>query len=354
VSPTSGVGANARSSSPASDSERALRKRALFVSCGLASLLILSVALGLSAGRGSSSDPRLEALFLSMRAYRVGVAFFAGAALSVAGTIVQGLFRNPLASPEVLGTNAGALLGGKLALFVSFGVLAGRTPASVSPEMLVPFGCVFGALFALATVLSLSARRVSPVTLILTGYVLNGLFIGIGMFLSTLAQESFELQRAMSTFQSGSLSGSGSRQLLLVAVMASAATLPALAWSRSLDLLLAGEEEASSLGVEVARVRFWCVVWASLAAAGAVSVGGSVSFVGLIIPHAARRFTGPTHRYLLPAAFVAGGSFVVLCDALCRMVPLQSEFPLGVLTDLIGAPIFLWMLHRFGREGHYD
>jgi iron complex transport system permease protein len=333
---------------------RRLPLRGLVISASLALFLLLSIVLGLSVGRGTSSDAGVQVLFLGMRAYRAGVAFFAGASLAVGGVIVQGLFRNPLASPQILGTQAGAYLGGKLALFGTFVLFGGRAVQGVSPEMLVPLGCVVGAMFSLGAVLSVSSLRASTITLILTGYVLNGLFSSFGTFLSSLAQESFELHRAMSTFASGSISGSGSKQLLLVALLVLAGTMPILLWSRSLDLLLSGEQEALSLGVEVPRVRFWCVVWASLVTGGAVAVGGGVGFIGLIVPHAMRRFTGPAHRYLLPASFVAGGAFLILCDALCRAIPLKNEVPLQVLTELVGAPAFLWMLRRLGNEARHD
>jgi iron complex transport system permease protein len=327
--------------------------RGLVISASLALLLVVSAALALWIGRGNARDHSLHALFLGMRAYRVGVAFFAGASLAVGGVIVQGLFRNPLASPQILGTNAGALLGGKVALMLTFMVFGGRAVHGLAPEMLVPIGCVLGALLSLFAVLSISSLRASPVTLILTGYVLNSLFGSFGTFLGSLAQESFELHRAMTTFAMGSISGAGMRQVVLAALLAIAGTLPTLLWSDSLDLLLSGEEEALSLGVEVPRVRFWCVVWASLITAGAVAVGGGVGFIGLVIPHAMRRFTGPSHRFLIPASFVAGGAFLILCDALCRAVPLKQEVPLLVLTELIGAPAFLWMLRRLGQESRH-
>ncbi|HVZ32302.1 MAG TPA: iron ABC transporter permease, partial [Polyangiaceae bacterium] len=299
------------------------RRRGLRIALALALFTIVSFALGLWTGRGNPADPGMRELFLSLRAYRMGVAFFAGGAIAVGGAIVQGLVRNPLASPEVLGTNAGALLGGKLALFATFILFQDGAPGGISPEMMVPVGCMLGAVLSLATVLSISSLRANTVTLILTGFVLNGFFLSIGVFVSNLSQDFYELNRAMSTFASGSISGSGARQLTLVAALALAGTMPALLWSSSLDLLLSGEEEAAALGVEVSRVRFWCVVWASLMTAGAVAVGASVGFIGLIIPHVVRRFTGPAHRHVIPGSFVLGGGFLILCDALCRGLPLK-------------------------------
>jgi iron complex transport system permease protein len=115
-------------------------------------------------------------------------------------------------------------------------------------------------------------------------------------------------------------------------------------------MLMSGEEEATSLGVDVPRVRFWCVVWAALLTAGAVAVGASVPFVGLIVPHALRRVFGEGHRALMPAALIGGGVFLLACDVLCRLLPLPNEVPLSVVTALIGVPLFVRMLARLERE----
>ncbi len=326
--------------------------RGTAIALGLCSFAIASAALGLWVGRGT--DASLHSLFLTMRAYRIGVAFFAGGALAVAGAIVQGLVRNPLASPQLLGTGAGALLGGKLALFATFIWLEGRAVPGLSPEMMVPIGCIAGAGLALGSVLSISSLRASTVSLILTGFVLNGIFLGLGTLLSNSSQDFFELNRAMATFSAGTLSGSGPRQLALITVLTVAGVLPALCWSRSLDVLLSGEEEAQALGVEVPRVRFWCVVWAALLTAGSSAVGAGVGFIDLITPHVVRRVTGPMHRFMLPASFVLGGSFLILCDAVIRMLPFTHELPLQVLIQVLGGPAFLWMLRHHGTERSHD
>jgi iron complex transport system permease protein len=121
-------------------------------------------------------------------------------------------------------------------------------------------------------------------------------------------------------------------------------------WARPLDLMLSGEDEAASLGVDVRAVQRWCIVWTAVLTGAAVAVGGNIGFVGLIVPHAARRFVGVSHRLLVPVAALGGGAFVVACDLLARLVPGRSELPLGVITGLIGAPLFLTILLRSGRE----
>jgi iron complex transport system permease protein len=315
---------------------------------GLLAACLASIALGLAVGRGQLGDAALGSTFLAMRAQRVAVAFLAGGALALAGAVVQALFRNPLASPFILGTSAGATLGGQAAMLA---VAMGQGAAFIAPEMVLPFGCVAGALLSLVLLLSVTSLQASSLSLVLTGFVLSALFASFGALLESVALESWELSRALSVFARGSVSGAGTRQVLLALCMIAGGALPVLAGARNLDLLLSGEEEAASLGVDVARVRFWSVIWVAVITAGAVAVGGSEAFIGLIVPHALRPFVGEAHRRLLPAAFVAGGVCLVLADVACRALPLRSEPPLGVVTSLVGAPIFLGMLARLVREG---
>jgi len=123
-------------------------------------------------------------------------------------------------------------------------------------------------------------------------------------------------------------------------------------WAVPLDLMLTGEEEARSLGAEVSAIRRWVVVWTAILTAAAVSLGGNVGFVGLVVPHALRPLVGLTHRRLIPASALGGGIFVVCCDVLCRVLPGRSEVPLGVITGLVGAPTFLWLLLKHRRESY--
>jgi iron complex transport system permease protein len=321
------------------------------VALGLFAACAVSVALGLLVGRGDLADPQLGSTFLLLRAQRVAVAFLAGAGLAVAGTVVQALFRNPLASPFILGTTSGAALGGQAAMLGVALSLGQRATDFIAPDMVLPFGCVAGAVLSLVVLLSVTSLRASTLSLVLTGFVLSALFLSLGALLETFAQQSWELSRALAVFARGSVSGAGTRQVLLALCMVAGGTLPVLIGARSFDLLLSGEDDAPSLGVDVARVRFWSVIWVAIITAGAVAVGGSEAFVGLIVPHALRPFVGEAHRRLLPAAFVAGGVFLVLTDVVCRALPLQTEVPLSVITSLIGAPIFLVMLGRLVREG---
>jgi iron complex transport system permease protein len=312
----------------------------------LLALLALSLWLSLYVGRGEAGATR----FFELRLQRGAVAFFAGAALSLSGVIVQGLFRNPLASPSVLGTTSGAELGGELSLVALYVGLHAQPPFGLPTELFMPLGCVVGALGSLAIVLLLAPLRASAVALLLTGFLLAALFGSLSSLLRSLIQESWQLTRVLNALSLGSLSGAGPRQLALAALLSGGAALPAWLWSRELDLLMSGEEEAQSLGVDVARLRTWSVVWTAFATAGAVAAGASVAFVGLIVPHALRRMFGHAHRTLLPAAFLGGGIFLLWCDMLCRALPTQNEIPLSVVTALIGGPLFLRLLARMERS----
>ncbi|MCG8555963.1 MAG: iron ABC transporter permease [Proteobacteria bacterium] len=319
----------------------------------LAAIVLVAVALSLIAGSGDLTDEALRQPLLRLRALRTGAAFVAGATLAAGGVVVQGLFRNPLASPSVLGTTAGAALGGKAALLVLEAFIARGVARQVAPEMLLPLGCVAGSLLALAVLVAVHRQGDDLVVLLLTGFLLSALFIAMGGFVTSLAQERWELARAMISFSLGDVSGVGLQRLLLASPLAFAGIAAAWLWSRPLDLMLSGEDEARSLGVDVRQLRFWCVAWTAVLTAAAVSLGGNVGFVGLIVPHALRPFVGVEHGALLPACVLAGGGFVVGCDALTRLLPTQSELPLGVVTGLIGGPVFLMLLVRSRREVLY-
>jgi iron complex transport system permease protein len=319
----------------------------------LAALALSSVGLftlNLHAGPSDLADAKLHDTLIALRTTRGLVAYLAGSALAVAGVFAQGLFRNPLASPDVLGTTAGASFVGKLSLLLLHAALAGGGVHHVLPELLLPLGCLLGALLALLILLAVARQADDAVVLLLSGFLLSALFLSLGSLVTSLAQESWELGRAVIAFALGSVTGAGTRQVAIVAPIAVAGTLAAMAWARPLDLLLSGEDEARVLGLDVARTRRWCIAWTALLTAGAVAVGGNLGFVGLVVPHGLRRLVGVSHRRLVPAAALGGGAFVLACDVLARALPSRTEVPLGVITGLVGAPLFLWLLLRSRSE----
>jgi iron complex transport system permease protein len=310
----------------------------------LALLVLVAFAGSLFLGRVELAAASQRAI-LELRAVRALVAFCVGGSLAVAGVLVQGLFRNPLASPSVLGTTAGASLGGQVALLLGALVLV-RLPAGLQPEMFLALGAVVGALLSLGCLLLVHRYHRDMIVILLAGFALSSLFLSVGSFLTSVAQEWWELGRALVSFSLGDIGGVGLRQLWLIAPLFLVGSGFAWWWGYALDLLSSGEDEARSLGLDLQAVRRWTIVWTGALTAGAVAVGGNIGFVGLVVPHALRPFVGVRHRRLVPAAVLAGGAFVLVCDAIARVASPQGEIPLGVVTGLIGAPLFLWLLIR--------
>jgi iron complex transport system permease protein len=303
----------------------------------------------LLVGHADLSDPDLREALLVLRGWRSLAAALAGAALAVAGVLVQGLFRNPLASPSVLGTSAGAALGGQLALLLHASLLA-YVPLWLAPEAMLPLGCLLGAAGALAIVLGCAGRAEDPVALLLVGVILATFLAGCGALVTALAQDSWQIGRALIAFSLGGVDGAGKRQVLVAAPLVVIGIGAAWTWARDLDLALSGLDEASSLGVDTRALTRWVLVWTAILIGAAVAIGGGIAFVGLIVPHVMRGLVGHRHVALVPAAAIGGALFVLAADVTVRALP-GSELPLGVLTALLGAPLFLVLLLRARRTG---
>jgi iron complex transport system permease protein len=308
--------------------------------------LALVAVLSLMVGEGSLADPGLRSTLLVLRASRLGSALLVGSALAVAGVIVQGLFRNPLADASVLGTSAGAALGGKAALLATEFLLVGRGLSTIPPDVLLPIGCLGGALLSLTIILTLVRRSPDVLTVVLTGFLLSSLSLSVGILLTSMAEERPELGRALVTLAVGTLAGAGPEHIAIAAPLVVVGILAAWFWGKPLDLLLNGDEEAASLGVDVGQVRRCCILWVAVLTAGAVAIGGDVGFVGLLVPHALRPILGVEHRRLIPVSALGGAVFVGLCDLVVRGLPARGEIPLGVVTGIVGAPVFLTLLLR--------
>jgi len=286
--------------------------------------------------------PTHEAIILDLRLPRVLLAAVVGAALSVAGGAFQGLFRNPMADPYVIGVSSGAALGAALAIAVRprvdwFGLGA------------VPVAAFVGALGTVLVVYTLARRgRDVPVgNLLLSG-------VAVGSFLSALVSLVVVLRRRyldeVVFWLLGSLAGRGWGHLAaaLPYLVVGSAVLVSL--GRELNALLLGDEEAAHLGVAVGPVRKVILAAASLLTAAAVATCGVVGFVGLIVPHLVRLVVGPDHRTLLPVSALAGAALLVAADLVARTVVSPAELPVGVVTALVGGPFFLFLLSR-SRSG---
>ncbi len=302
----------------------------------------------LLVGDGSLAEPDLRAAFLTLRAWRTAGALLAGAALAMAGVVVQGLFHNPLASPDVLGTTAGATLGGQAALLGWSTVAGAATAQGLAPELVVPLGSLLGSWVALLVVQAAARRLHDRLAILLAGVLLSTVAVSLGAMMTSLAMESWEVGRALVAFTLGGLDGLGSARVLGALPWVVVGGVATRLLAPELDVLLSGDDEAAALGVDVAMVRRWGIAWVAVLAAAATFVGGQVPFVGLVVPHLARRWLGPVHGKLLPAAALGGAAFVLVCDIAVRMVPAIGAIPLGAVTGLVGAPVFFTLLERRG------
>lgn len=307
--------------------------------------------LGLFIGTGSLDTDHARKMFMTLRLWRLLAAFGIGAALSVSGVVIQAIFQNPLAGPSIIGTTAGAALGGQLSLLLYQGAFGFALVHFVGPEVVVPAGAAIGAILALALLLVITRRTEGTWVTLLIGFLLSSFFASIGAYVISKAQSSWELGRAVLAFSMGSISSVGPTQVGMVLCVTVIGFVASMSWHRHLDMLLTGDDEARTFGLDVRQIRRWGILWAGILSAGAVAVGGSIAFVGLIVPHAMRRVAGHTTAKLLPISAVAGGTFVIFCDILSRIGPSQGETPLGVVTGLIGAPVFLYLLTRAQKEG---
>ena len=276
-----------------------------------------------------------------LRLPRIALALFVGAALALAGAVMQAYFRNPLADPYILGISSGAALGAVIAL--SLNLAAGASFGAVQALAFVGAIAVMAAVFGITR----ATGRRDTLTLLLVGIALGVLLNSVTSFVMSrstgglLANQFFWLM--------GSLASAKWQSVWILCVVTLVGGAASLVLSRELDILLMGDEEAQHLGVSVGRVRAVAIIAASLLTSVAVAAAGVVAFIGLIVPHIVRLVIGPSHRALLPIAAVAGAAFLILADLVARTALAPAEIPIGIVTSLIGAPVFLVVLLR-GRR----
>jgi iron complex transport system permease protein len=291
---------------------------------------------------GSEAEPDMVIL-MAIRVPRVLVAGLVGAALAVAGAQMQGLFQNPMASPDVIGTSTGGALGAVLAFTLG---LAQRHVGWI------PALSCLGAALSLAVVYGLTTRRGrTPVALLLlAGVALNALLGSLTAFLITLSWVRYEVAQEVVFWLMGGLDDRTWTHVWLAGPLVAIGLAAAVALSRDLDLFTTGEDSAATLGLDVERAKQRVLAVAALLSGTAVAVCGVISFVGLIVPHGLRLIVGPSHRRLVPAAALAGAIFVIAADLVARTVLAPNQIRLGIVTGLCGAPFFLWLLGRYRRE----
>lgn len=274
-----------------------------------------------------------------IRLPRVLIAALVGASLALAGAALQGALRNPLVGPQIVGVSSGAALGGVLALFLALGTAA-----------VIGSAFVFG---ALAMLIAYSMARVSgnssPLTLVLAGIVVSAFCSALVSLLTYLANPEDSLPTIVYWLM-GSFATASFDKVWVVGSVLLLAGLPLVLMRFRINVLSLGDEEAQSLGIPVERTRWAVLALCTALVAASVSVSGVVDWVGLVIPHFARLLLGPDHRKVLPASMLMGAAYMVIIDTLARSLT-SAEIPLGVLTAIVGAPIFAWLLRQSSRRG---
>lgn len=285
------------------------------------------------SGRPSDLPPQVETVIWNIRGPRVLAAILCGAALAVAGAAFQGLFRNPLVSPDILGASSGAALGAVIGIYLSLGLLAIQLAAFVGGLVAV------GAVYAVGSTI----RRGDPVlVLVLTGVVVGSL-LGAGIGLIKYWADPYNQLPAITFWLLGSLAGTARPDLLplLGPVLVGTGVLLALRWR--MNVMSLPEEEARALGLATGPLRIAIVAAATMVTAASVAAAGIIGWVGLVVPHLARFLVGPDFSRLLPTAAILGAGYLLAIDTLARTAA-PVETPLGILTAVIGTPFFIWLL----------
>lgn len=309
--------------------------------------LIISFAIGrysispislLKALFGFTITAQEKTIIFNLRLPRIIIATFLGAGLSLSGLVYQGIFQNPMVSPDLLGSTSGAGFGAALAILLGLSYLE---------ITLVSF--LFGIL-AVSFVLLISSRvRGNPtLTLVLSGMMVSSVFSALISFIKLIADPEEALPH-ITYFLMGSLSSVRKEDILPVVILITIAIVPIIILRWSLNIMTQGEEEAKALGVNTKAVRLASIISATIVTAAATSLCGMISYVGLVIPHLVRMITGCDYRKTVPASILLGASFLLLVDTISRAIA-TVELPIGILTSLIGAPFFLYLIIREAKK----
>ena len=281
----------------------------------------------------------------NLRLPRALLAACVGALLGISGAAMQGLFRNPLADPSLIGVTAGAMVGASLVI-----VSGGAALSAYWGVSLVSFGAFLGGVVAVLLVyrLATSAMGTSVATMLLAGIAITAMAGSFNQLLEFIA--SNEMLRRISLWKMGGLDGANYPRVFIAAVVTVVSLLVLPRYAQALNALLLGESEARHLGINVLHVKRILVLVVAAGVGASVALAGTIAFVGLIVPHIMRLLGGPDHRYLLPASALAGASLLVMADLAARMLIAPTELPVGMVTAAIGAPFFIFMLRHKSSE----
>jgi iron complex transport system permease protein len=288
---------------------------------------------------GNPQRTQIDTVLFGIRLPRIAAALLVGGALAAAGAAYQGLFRNPLVSPDILGVSSGAGLGAVLGIFLSLPVLA---------IQLLAFAVGLATVALVYAIASLVRGRDTMLVLVLAGVVVGAL-AGACISLLKILADPYDQLPAITFWLLGSLASLRNADLAVSAPLVLAGLVPLVLLRWRINVLSLGDEEAKALGINVERLRAVVVAAATLITASVVAISGVIGWIGLIVPHLARMLVGPNFDRLLPTSILAGAGYLLLVDTLARTVA-RIEVPLGILTAVLGAPFFLWLLAR-GREG---
>ena len=298
-------------------------------------------AVGLGAVRlpvaAVPAHPNADATLWMIRFPRIAMAIVVGAALAVGGALMQGVFRNPLAEPGVVGVSSGAAVAASLA------IVTGATFAGPLTSPLFAFAGGLAATF-LVYLAARSGGRTEVVTLVLTGIAVNAV-CGAGIALATFLSSTQQREQIV-FWQLGSLNGTRWQDVAIVAPVTVVGIVGALALAHRLDLLALGERQARHLGVSIESTRVVAIVLVAVLTAAAVALCGIIAFVGLVVPHLVRLLLGPAHRPLLSVSALGGALLLLAADTVARTAVPYADLPIGMLTALVGGPFFFWLLRR--------
>ncbi|WP_019616142.1 FecCD family ABC transporter permease [Psychromonas ossibalaenae] len=286
----------------------------------------------------SSDIPNWQSsIILDVRLPRMIIALFAGASLALCGLVMQGMFRNPLASPSVLGVSSGASLGAVTAIYLG---------ASLISAWAIPLFAFIGAGISLSIVYRVASTRgqTNIATLLLSGVAMSALNVAATSLLLALSLSNWDVARMIIYWTMGGLDGRTWDHVLIILPIVVSGFILLLFYSKQLDLLLLGEQHALSVGVDVRRTRRNLLIISTAMVGASVSVVGGIGFIGLVVPHILRLILGPSHRYLLPACLLGGAVTLLGADLFLNSFFAEQAIPLGVVTAALGAPFFLFLL----------